>query len=93
MSGCSIRSMPRPIVESVAKTRRLCVVDGGWRTAGFAAEIFARVVRRAPLCCRAAPAVRITLPDAPAPTSAPLEAIYYPSVATIVDAVVRMLAR
>jgi acetoin:2,6-dichlorophenolindophenol oxidoreductase subunit beta len=78
------------IVESVAKTRSLCVVDGGWRTAGFAAEVLARVYESAPpLRGRA---VRITLPDAPAPTSKPLEAAYYPSAKTVVDAVTRMLA-
>ncbi len=80
-----------PIIESVAKTRRLCVVDGGWRTAGFAAEIIARVYEEAP-ALQSSP-IRITLPDAPAPSSAPLEAAYYPSLASIVDAVVRMLAR
>ena len=37
--------------------------------------------------------VRITLPDAPAPTSKPLEAVYYPTATTVVDCVTRMLAR
>jgi pyruvate/2-oxoglutarate/acetoin dehydrogenase E1 component len=73
-----------PIIESVAKTRRLCVVDGGWRTAGFAAEVVARVCESA--LSLLAPPVRVTLPDAPAPTSKPLEAIYYPSCANVVDA-------
>ena len=79
------------IAESVGKTGRLCVVDGGWRTAGFAAEIIASVVEVVPHM-RARP-VRITLPQAPAPTSKPLEAAYYPSVATVVAAVIAMLER
>jgi acetoin:2,6-dichlorophenolindophenol oxidoreductase subunit beta len=76
---------PALIVESVQRTRRLCVVDGGWRTAGFAAEIVARACEHM-TSWRSAP-VRITLPDAPAPTSRPLEAIYYPTDQTVVDAV------
>jgi pyruvate dehydrogenase E1 component beta subunit len=79
------------VIESVAKTRRLCVVDGGWRTAGFASEIVSRVCEEVSTL-RSRP-VRITLPDAPAPTSKPLEAIYYPSAATVVDAVIKMLER
>jgi pyruvate dehydrogenase E1 component beta subunit len=76
------------IIQSVARTRRLCVVDGGWRTAGFAGEVIARVceevagLRRKP--------VRITLPDAPAPTSRPLEEAYYPGSATVVEKVLHM---
>jgi acetoin:2,6-dichlorophenolindophenol oxidoreductase subunit beta len=80
------------IVESVARTGRLCVVDGGWRTAGLAAEIVARVSESlSPAALRAKP-TRITLPDAPAPTSKPLEAAYYPTAADIAVTVTKMLA-
>ncbi len=79
------------ILESVAKTRRLCVVDGGWSTAGFAAEVIARVCEEVDGLQRRP--VRITLPDAPAPTSKPLEAAYYPTVETVVDRVTRLMAR
>jgi len=34
------------IVESVRKTRRLCVVDNGWTTCGASAEIIAQVTER-----------------------------------------------
>jgi len=75
-----------PIVRSVAKTGRLVVVDGGWRTAGLAAEIMAsaaegvdpRQVKKMP--------VRLCLPDAPAPTSGPLEQVYYTKVGDVVEA-------
>ncbi len=76
----------KPIVESVARTRRLCVVDGGWRTAGLAGEIIARVVESLGPSALAAKPVRLTLPDAPAPTSKPLEAVYYTSTADVVRA-------
>jgi pyruvate/2-oxoglutarate/acetoin dehydrogenase E1 component len=72
------------VVESVGKTGRLCVVDGSWRTAGIAAEVVARTCESLGTL-RARP-VRVTLPDAPAPTSKPLEAIYYPDRAAVVAA-------
>jgi pyruvate dehydrogenase E1 component beta subunit len=75
------------ILQSVAMTRRLCVVDGGWRTAGLAGEVIARVAESlGPAALRARPC-RLTLPDAPAPTSRPLEVIYYTKVDDIVQAV------
>jgi pyruvate/2-oxoglutarate/acetoin dehydrogenase E1 component len=78
------------VIESVASTGRLCVVDGGWRSAGLAGEIIARVTEALrPDELRARP-VRITLPDAPAPTSKPLEDAYYPKVDDIVAAVTAM---
>ena len=70
---------------SVAKTGRLVVVDGGWRTCGAAAEIAALVSERLFDCLRA-PIVRVTLPDAPAPASAPLERAYYPDADVIASA-------
>lgn len=79
------------ILNSCARTRSLCVVDGGWRNSGFAAEVVARVAEHlGPSGLRHAP-VRITLPDAPAPTSKPLEELYYPTVNTVVAAVRGML--
>ena len=76
------------IVSSVQKTGRLCVVDGGWSSCGLAGEIIAGVVERvsSPVVFKAKPA-RITLPSAPAPTSKPLEQIYYPKAADVVNAV------
>jgi pyruvate dehydrogenase E1 component beta subunit len=76
----------RPIVASVRKTGRLLAVDGDWLTCGFAAEIVARAAESLPPSVwRTAPR-RLTLPDAPAPTSGPLEKIYYPSVADVATA-------
>lgn len=78
------------VIASVGKTGRLCVVDGGWRNCGLAGEVIARVAE-AGQTWRAAP-VRLTLPDAPAPSSRALERDYYTTEAAIVAAVERMFA-
>jgi pyruvate/2-oxoglutarate/acetoin dehydrogenase E1 component len=74
------------ICSSVCKTGRLVVADGGWRTAGAAAEIAAMVAERA-FDKLKAPIKRVTLPDVPAPSSRSLEASYYPGAGDIVHAV------
>jgi acetoin:2,6-dichlorophenolindophenol oxidoreductase subunit beta len=82
---------PAPIVESVRKTGRLLAIDGGWRTCGMAAEVLAAVAEQLPpTALRAAPA-RITLPDAPAPTSRVLEKAYYPNAETVVARALELL--
>ena len=78
------------IVASVKKTGRLVVVDSGWLTAGFSAEIIASVLECLPVNTLKAPPVRIALPDAPAPTSRILEQAYYTSTKDVVDAVKKM---
>lgn len=75
---------PDVIRESVTRTGRLLVVDGGWSTCGMAGEVIASVMEHAPVGILKKPPVRITLPSSPAPTSRVLERIYYPSVDTVV---------
>jgi len=74
------------LFESVKKTGRLVVADGGWKTCGMAAEVSARVSENV-LDCLKAPILRVTLPDVPAPASRVLEKAYYPTFKTIIDAV------
>jgi len=74
------------ILESVKKTGRLVVADGGWRTCGLASEVSALVSEKAFGCLKAA-VVRLTLPDCPAPASATLEKAYYNTSANIVHVV------
>lgn len=82
---------PDLVRRSTRKTGRLLAIDGGWRTCGFAGELIATVCEALqPDEWRAAPQ-RITLPDAPAPTSRPLEAAYYPTTATVADRVRAMV--
>ncbi|MBI4317864.1 MAG: alpha-ketoacid dehydrogenase subunit beta [Chloroflexi bacterium] len=78
------------ILDSVRKTGRLLVADTGWKTAGFAAEIMARVVEEAfgDLKC---PPRRVTLPDCPTPTTRALANHYYPRAIHIVEAARAML--
>lgn len=80
------------IAASVARTGRLLAVDGGWRTCGVAGEVLASVAEALPpATMRAAPA-RVTLPDAPAPTSRVLESAYYPTMETLLSKV-RLICR
>jgi pyruvate/2-oxoglutarate/acetoin dehydrogenase E1 component len=84
---------PRAVVESVARTGRLCVVDGGWRNCGMAGEIIACAMEALdPSALKASPA-RLTLAEAPAPTSKALEDHYYVKTADIVAAVARLTAK
>ncbi len=80
------------VTSSVKKTGRLLAIDGGWRTCGLAGEVIAGAVENlSPTTFRARPR-RITLPDAPAPTSKALEKIYYPTAEWIIAAANEMLA-
>jgi len=65
------------VIESVRKTRNLCVVDGGTKSFGITGEIIAGVFEElGPGAFDSAP-IRLATPDAPAPTSKPLEDLYY----------------
>ena len=82
---------PEIILKSVAKTGRLIVIDGGWQTCGVASEVIACVAEGLePAKLKTAP-MRITLPNAPAPTSHILEKFYYPNVDQIVKAAQSLL--
>jgi pyruvate dehydrogenase E1 component beta subunit len=82
-----------PIVHSVRKTGRLLAVDGDWATCGMAAEVITSAVEGVePGIWKKAPS-RITLPDAPAPTSKPLEKAYYFQVEDIVQKATDMAGR
>ncbi|MDE3038795.1 MAG: alpha-ketoacid dehydrogenase subunit beta, partial [Pseudomonadota bacterium] len=72
---------------SVQKTGRLCAIDGSWSNCGLAAEIIAGVCERVPPSQFKSAPLRITLPDAPAPGSGALEAIYYPTPERIAERV------
>ncbi len=79
------------IMESLETTHRLIVLDPGWTDYGFGAEILACVAEDG-VRLDAMP-VRIAPPAVPAPTSAPLEAAYWPGADAVVQAVLRMLGR
>ena len=75
---------PALVHESAAKTGRLLVTDGDWRSCGLAAEIIAGVAEQPNLRSGGVRCARMTHPDAPAPTSRPLEQAFYFTAADIV---------
>lgn len=79
------------IVKSVEKTRRLLVIDGGWTNCGLAGEIVAGVTERIQPSVFLSRPVRLSLTDAPAPTSKLLEKAYYMNEETINNTIIRML--
>ena len=80
------------LFESIKKTGKLVIVDGGWKTCGMAAEISALVSENV-FDYLKAPITRVTLPDAPAPASCTLEKDYYPTSRKIAHAVKTILKR
>lgn len=80
------------VLASVRKTGRLVVADPAWHTCGAAAEIAATVAEEAfDFLC--APVLRVTLPDAPAPTAHAQEEVYYRGRGDIVAAVQTLVSR
>lgn len=76
------------IVSSVKKTGKLLVVDSSWKSFGIASEIIAQVTTGG-VVLRQAPR-RLTLPDAPAPTSSALATNYYPTALDIAETIMEM---
>jgi len=74
------------IVESVEKTGRLLVADGGWAACGVSAEVAAIVAGSEALGCLKAPVKRLALPPSPAPTASTLEQAYFHGVEDIIAA-------
>ncbi|BCV20676.1 alpha-ketoacid dehydrogenase subunit beta [Moorella sp. Hama-1] len=79
------------ICSSITKTGKLIIADAAWKTGGVAAEIAARVVEKA-FAALKAPIMRVTLPDAPAPSNKLQEKVYYPTADTVVKAVNQLLS-
>ena len=74
------------LLQSAARTGRVVIADGGWKTCGVAGEIAALMAEKA-FSCLKAPVLRVTLPDTPAPASKLLERAYYPGAEQIISAV------
>jgi len=72
------------VVKSLSVSRKLLIVDSGWKSSGFSAEILASTLESiSPSLLSHAP-LRVALPDSPAPTSSYLESNYYPTVASLI---------
>lgn len=82
-----LRPLDTPtILASVAKTHRAVVVDEGWRTGSFAAEISARIMEGV-FYDLDAPVARVCSEEVPIPYAKHLEDAALPSVDRIVSAV------
>lgn len=74
------------VVNSVKKTGRLLVVDGGWGPCGVAGEVISSVIEQIQLTDLKVNPRRVTLPFAPAPTARNLEKAYYPDKNSVISA-------
>lgn len=81
------------IIKSVKKTKKLVVVDSGWISSGFSAELVAKVIENIEVNCLTSPPVRVALPDAPAPTASVLEKEYYTSVEDIIFVIKKLFKK
>ncbi|MDI6735140.1 MAG: pyruvate dehydrogenase complex E1 component subunit beta [bacterium] len=75
------------LLDSVKKTGRLIIADGGWKTCGIGAEISAKIAESNIFKELKAPIIRVSLLDVPAPASSVLEKAYYRKAEDIVSAV------
>ena len=80
----------KTVTESVRKTGRAVIVDGGWRSFGYAAEIAASLSETLHGQLKA-PVARVCLPDAPAPACRTLEEGYYITEEKIISTVKEVL--
>ena len=80
------------ILETVAHTHRLVIVDEGWKSVGLSAEILARVSEDA-LWELDAPVARVCAVEVPIPYARHMEEAALPQVADIVAAVHKVLDR
>jgi pyruvate dehydrogenase E1 component beta subunit len=80
-----------PVLESVRKTRRVVVVDEGWRSGGLAAEVMARLMEEA-FYELDAPVARVCSEEVPVPYAKHLEEAALPQPEKIVAAVKGLFA-
>ena len=78
--------------NSLKRTRRLVIADGGWKTCGVASEVSARVAESDIFKLLHSPIIRVCLPDSPAPASSVLEKNYYVNAEKIVLGVRKALS-
>ena len=78
------------IIKSVEKTGHLCVVDNGWTTCGFGAEIISQVIEKLQYKLHIK-VHRMGFASVTCPTTTPLEDLFYPNARTIASSVYRLL--
>ncbi len=89
----SLRPLDTPaVLASVAKTHRAVIVDEGWRTGSFAAEVSARIMEQG-FYDLDGPVARVCSAEVPMPYAKHMEDAALPQVATIVAAVQELFRR
>jgi pyruvate dehydrogenase E1 component beta subunit len=89
----TLRPLDTPtVLSSVAKTHRALIVDEGWRTGSFAAEVSARIMEGG-FYDLDGPVERVCTAEAPMPYAKHLEDAALPQAATIAAAARQMLRR
>jgi pyruvate dehydrogenase E1 component beta subunit len=89
----SLRPLDTPtVLASVAKTHRAVVVDEGWRTLSFAAEVMARIMEDG-FYDLDAPVARVCSAEVPVPYARHMEEAALPQVQGIVEAARRVVGR
>jgi pyruvate/2-oxoglutarate/acetoin dehydrogenase E1 component len=81
----------RTLVDSVRRTHRAVVVDEGWRTGGFSAEVSARIVEGA-FYDLDAPVERVCTAEVPIPYPRHLEEAALPQPAAVAEAARRLVS-
>lgn len=79
------------IINSVAKTHRVVIVDEGWKTGSLSAEIMARIVENA-FYELDAPVLRVCSAEIPIPYPKHLEDAAIPQVSSIIEAVKQVVS-
>jgi pyruvate dehydrogenase E1 component beta subunit len=82
----------RALLESVASTHRVVIVDEGWKTGGLSAEIAAIIAEEA-IWELDAPIERVCTAEVPIPYARHMEQAALPQVPAIVDAAKRLVGR
>ena len=87
---CLVPLDTETLVKSAQKTGRVMIVEEDNLSAGWGAEVAARIAEEA-FFYLDAPVIRLAAPDTPVPCAASLEQVYLPGVEAIVLAAKRLL--
>ena len=79
--------------QSVTKTKRIVVIDGGWSFCGLSSEIISDIVTKVDSNVLVDKPMRYTIEAAPAPTSSKLEDTYYPDASKISKEIKKIISK
>ena len=79
------------LINSIKKTKRFMVIDGGWKTCGLSSEIISSIIEVIGTNVLLDKPINLSLKNCPAPASKTLEKKYYLSSADIFEMLNRVL--